>query len=374
MSQKVVGENLHRIRKAKGFSQEILAERAGLSRGAYRKIERAETEARVSSLRAICKILDISISELFTPVVILENVRFRANKKLKLRNQILADVGRWLQDFNSLEDLLEDRLKYQLKNILDEISEGEERPRMAAQKVRKVLGLTPSESIRDICGLMEKAGIKIYLPSIKSEDFFGLSVGEVDGGPAIVVNNWKRISVERRIFSMAHELGHLVLHLDDFDVNCTEENEVHEKEANKFAAEFLMPEQAFEREWVDASGLRWVDRVLKVKRIFHVSYKSVLHRISDFTPFNVWKRFNIEYKRKYRKSLTKKDEPEQISEEIFKIDREPEFLSEVDFLEDRLPRLIRLGLKQEKISLGRAAEIFGKSLSEMREFAASWVD
>jgi hypothetical protein len=32
-----------------------------------------------------------------------------------------------------------------------------------------------------------------------------------DGGPAVVVNVWGRLSVERWIFTAAHELGHLMI-------------------------------------------------------------------------------------------------------------------------------------------------------------------
>ncbi|ADG07796.1 protein of unknown function DUF955 [Kyrpidia tusciae DSM 2912] len=62
-----------------------------------------------------------------------------------------------------------------------------------------------------------------------------------DGGPAIVVNTWDRISVERRIFSAAHELGHLLLHLSVYRVEEESEVKAQENEANLFASHFLMP-------------------------------------------------------------------------------------------------------------------------------------
>ena len=63
--------------------------------------------------------------------------------------------------------------------------------------------------------------------------------------------------------SAVHELGHL-LHLDSFDVE--EEDPQEEKEANLFAANFLMPEEVFLKEWEEAKGLPLIDRVMKVKR------------------------------------------------------------------------------------------------------------
>lgn len=66
-----------------------------------------------------------------------------------------------------------------------------------------------------------------------------------------MVNVWDRISVERWIFTGAHEFGHLLLHPDSYDVTETVENEAEEQEANVFASCFLMPRPVFEGEWRD---------------------------------------------------------------------------------------------------------------------------
>jgi Zn-dependent peptidase ImmA (M78 family) len=108
------------------------------------------------------------------------------------------------------------------------------------------------------------------------------------------VNTWDRISVERWIFTAAHELGHLLLHLDAYQVDKLEEDVGEEKEADIFAAHFLMPDHVFKKELAEASGLSWYDRVFKLKRLFRVSYRSVLYRIASHLPAeqrkNVWVR------------------------------------------------------------------------------------
>jgi len=86
----------------------------------------------------------------------------------------------------------------------------------------------------------------VYPLNLVSDSFFGLSVAEDDGGPAIIVNVWERISVKRRIFSAAHELGHLLLHLDAYNVEESAEDKVQEREADVFASHFLMPEEALQ--------------------------------------------------------------------------------------------------------------------------------
>ena len=128
---------------------------------------------------------------------------------------------------------------------------------------------------------------------LASDAFFGLSVAKEDGGPAVVVNVWDRISVERWIFTAAHELGHLLLHVGAYDVAKTEESREEEEEANQFASHFLMPQEVFALEWNEARGLPLVDRVLKVKRIFRVSYRTVLYRLSEQEAYGkaIWQKF-----------------------------------------------------------------------------------
>ena len=89
---------------------------------------------------------------------------------------------------------------------------------------REVLGLKEDEPIGDIVGLMENAGIKIKLCNFELDNFFGFSISESDGGPAIIVNKNKDIAIERQIFTVAHEFGHLLLHPDAYQPAKTQED------------------------------------------------------------------------------------------------------------------------------------------------------
>lgn len=387
MDQELIATNLKRLRSAKGLTQEELAERAGLSRAGYRNIETGKAVPRSSTLEALADALDVALRELLTPVPVLRHVRFRSFKRLRTREGILADVGRWLADFNELEELLEDRKPYTLVDLAPPGRKGKgvaaEAAKSLAEKVRHRFGLRPGELVRDICGLLESNGIKVLPLAVASDAFFGLSVAADDGGPAVVVNTWERIPVERWIFSAAHELGHLVLHGPEYQIDRSEEEKAQEKEANLFAGQFLMPEEVFWSEWNDARGLPFVDRVLKIKRIFQVSYKTVLYRLAEAgqAEVNVWQRFQQEYRARHGRTLMKEDEPVALAADAFQASfpeaskaREPEDLSGADFVEDRLWRLVRQAVEAGAISLGRGAEILRLPLPEMRALAGAWVE
>jgi Zn-dependent peptidase ImmA (M78 family)/DNA-binding XRE family transcriptional regulator len=370
-TENVIGTNVMRLRAAKGMSQSALAERAHLSRPGLAKIERGHALPRPNTLRDLARALGVTTVELATPVQPLHTVRFRARKKVREREQLLAEVSNWLDDYCFVEDLVGSSQAFLLADLRDESRD----PRHLAEAARKRLDLD-DQPIHDICGLLEKCGVKVLRIPRATDAFFGLSVKEDDGGPAVVINTWERISVERWIFSAAHELGHLLLHPGSYDHKEEQEPKEEEKQADLFASFFLMPHDSFAREWADASGHPLYERILKVKRIFHVSYKTVLLRLIQCgeATKDIFQVFQVQHKRRYGKTLKKADEPQPLTEHDFDEGRamEPDRLSDADCLDDRLRRLVRQAVEGEEISLSRAAEILRLSLMDMRQLAAEW--
>jgi Zn-dependent peptidase ImmA (M78 family)/DNA-binding XRE family transcriptional regulator len=377
MTGSAIGTNLRRLRGAQGLTQAEVAAAAGITRLAYRNLESGASLPRAETLLALARAMDVGVQDLVTPVPELHHVRFRSFQRLNTREHILIEVGRRLSDFNELEEILEDRIEPRVTPLRNDLS-----PAEAAVSTRYRFGIRPSEPVRDICGLLEANGIKVLPLRVASDAFFGLSIAAADGGPAIAVNVWERISVERWIFTAAHELAHLVLHLEDYDVVQKDEEKRQERDANLFAAHFLMPQEVFAREWEETRGMALVDRVLKVKRMFRVSYRTVLYRLTETGAYGpeIWRRFQAEVKRRTGRTLLKDDEPEAVAADAFRASfpepsraGEPEDLSPADFMEDRLFRLVRRAVEGGEISLARGAEILRLPLEEMRQLSTSWL-
>ena len=370
-----IAANVARLRLDRQLTQAELAERAGISRVALGKIERGVVVPRAGTLALLAKTLAVPTSELVIPIRPLESVRFRARARVHAREQILAEVSKWLVAYAQLEADLDEQRPFRF-----EIRGGADRrtPAEIARMARRESGLGPEEPVRDICGLLEGNGVKLLLLETKRDSFFGLSVGARDGGPAVVVNTWERISVERWIFTAAHELGHLLLHPDEYRRDATGLHVQAEREADNFASEFLMPEAAFSSEWEETRGHSLLVRVLKVKRIFRVSYKTVLYRLveSGREASDVWRAFQGQHRGHFGKTLRKADEPNSLGASEFAWNwgrsGEPAGLNQHDFIEDRLSRLVRQALERGRISLGRAAEILGITREAMRTQAREW--
>ena len=107
---------------------------------------------------------------------------------------------------------------------------------------------------------------------------------------------------------------------------------------------------------------------MKVKRIFHVSYKTVLFRLTEYgAGESVWRQFYSAYQQRFHRKLAFKEEPYDIS-------AEPAGLQKWEFYEDRFSRLVRKALETDKISLTRGAEILGIAIEEMQVLLRSRED
>lgn len=389
---KCVGSNLARLRLDRGLSQAALAEAAGVSRVAVRQTERGMVVPRTRTLIALAQVLGTSLGDLVTPVRPLRSVRFPTRGRLPGRQQILAEVSQWLHAYHMLEEALDDRRTPRFPFRSPFISEAARRPgarsdpTAMAHAAREAAGLSPEEPVPGLCRRLDGNGIGVLLLRKERPTFFGLSLGPEQGGPAVAVNAWEGFPVERWIFTAAQQLGHLLLHPDEYGPEGTEASMASstESEADAFAGEFLMPEAGFVPAWDSSCGLPLLDRVLWIKRLFFVSYRTVLHRVVSTGRGGPEIRgsFREQYEARFNAGLgvdPKMEDPDRPlpgSEESWNWARteEPFGLIELDFRENRLRYLVRRAVEEREISMSRGAEILGLHLEDLREWAQHWYE
>ncbi len=152
------------------------------------------------------------------------------------------------------------------------------------------------------------------------------------------------------------------MHRSDYDGKIRCEDSSQERDADLFAGYFLMPEQGFDSEWNEAAGMPFVERIMKIKSIFKVSYNTVLYRLKQkgIVDDMIWLRLQQLYEVKYNKKLSFKEEPFG--------------LKPFDFYANRLSRLVRQAVEEEKVSISRAAEMLNMSSQQMMERIVEWED
>ena len=149
---------------------------------AYRRrigrIERGAVVPRASTVRALAKALGVPVSELIVPVRALESVRFRAKAQVRSREHILAAVSKWLEGYAWLEEELGERARFAFGKARP--PSGDAVPDAVARAAREAVGLAPEVAVRDICGLLDRGGVKLLLLETKRDSFFGMEVIDVE--------------------------------------------------------------------------------------------------------------------------------------------------------------------------------------------------
>ena len=352
--------NVKYYRKQAGLNQKDFAEKCGFSRSLLEKLETGKMEFSRDHVNAAAFALSLPASDLFQPFLTPERGYFRANKKMKDGVLILNRAERWVRDYHFLEQLLDQKKPFALSSlqITDYSDDGISR---FTSKVREALRLNESEPIQNLCDLVEDSGIHLLLMDSTTDGFFGFSLLGPENIPAIVVNSFGRITQERRIFSLAHEFGHVLLHLSAFgpcqevEIGKDPEAKKREKEADLFAGAFLMPENGIRHEWNRSFGMKFFDRVLYVKEKFKVSCSALLMRLAQLKiEPEAFKKFNGIYQKRTGHSLEKNHELNPLQDYAFRA--------------TRFRKLVFEALEKEEITVSRAAEMLQCPIEEILGF------
>lgn len=279
---KIKGEKLKIARILAGYTATELAEKIGITKQSLSQYE-SGIEPRLDVYMKLLQILNCKNEFLRIPFsndLYIKNTFFRANAAAKAneRNnqQIKTEIVSRLYSF-LLEYL--DLPKLNLP-LLDETLSIEEK----AMALREFWGLK-NRPIKNMVGLLESNGIIVssfnsssgilqYKIDAYTQQYIDKSISENDLFCVIVENNID--SCARKNFSLAHELGHIVLHNNDdySSLSKTEQNQL-ENEANLFASAFLLPREQFK---IDAEGAHNLNNFVDLKKKWFVSMGAMMIR------------------------------------------------------------------------------------------------
>lgn len=236
----MLAERLHQARKASGLSLRALAEDVGVSAMAISKYERAQSVPSSEVLLALANALGVRTEYFFrTTSVNLERIEHRNRHVWKLpksaEKKVLADVSDQLERWLALDEVtpapwsIPFSLPDDLPAVVDELAAIES----IAIQVRRHwdLGLNP---IPDLIDTLELRGLKIFTTKFDDPRFEGMSAMAGDHRIIVVGRKW---SGDRQRFTLAHELGHIVL--DDRLVPRIDK----ERAADRFAGAFIVPSE-----------------------------------------------------------------------------------------------------------------------------------
>ncbi len=256
-------------RELVGLTQGELAQRVKVSQGEISKVEGGVRPPSEALLEALAVELKCPIAFFFVSDPI-RNFgsscvyhRKRQSTTQKVLNRLLALVN---------------KRRIQIKRLLKSVDVNDNLfPRIDidehfgnAAEIAKIVRATwkiPPGPLPNLTSAIEDAGGLVIRCEFGTNKVDAFSQWLPDMPPLFFVN--VTIPADRVRFSLAHEIGHIVMHqlpTDDM-----------EREADRFAAEFLMPESAVRPDLIDVS----LPRLAVLKPKWKVSMAALLKRAGD---------------------------------------------------------------------------------------------
>ncbi len=330
------GSRIRGARSIARLSLRALAEQTGVSAQMISKYERDITTPDSSMLIKISTATKMPLDYFFrSNAVELSNPRYRKRKSLpkKDESRIHGQTTDWLERYLELEHLSGEGRRFHQPDYgrfpvrtMDDVEQAAD-----TLRTRWRLGLDPIENLVDV---LEMHGIKVGLLET-SPRFDALTFECSDGRPVIALN--KRMSGDRQRFTLAHELGHIVLDIQgDLD---------EEQAGNQFAGAFLVPAEMARAELNGQRTRLDVYELYRLKHKYGMSMQAWCYRaknlgiIQDSQFVHLQKMFAA-------KDWRKQEPGNQVS---------PEHPTQMELLISR-------AVSEKRITRRRAEELFGGPL------------
>ncbi len=262
-------------RQRRGFTKKILASKADVSTTSLSLFENDKQQPSENTLVRLAYALNVPVAFLTASdmeALPTESASFRSLSKMTVRQSDQARAaGAWAV---ALSKLVESRFQLlgpdvpQLSGVDSEL---------AAEAVREAweLGNRP---IGNMIHLLEAHGVRVFSLAIDCHEVDAFSTW-VDGVPYVFLNTTK--SSERTRMDAAHELSHLVRDRGHGSVRGKD----IEKDANAFAAAFLMPRASVLEEALCGAN---TNVIIQAKKRWNVAAVALARRLHELGMLSDW--------------------------------------------------------------------------------------
>lgn len=276
MTPRNENSRLRNLRQLHGMNQTDFAKEIGIGQAQLSQIERGDRTLTATNMAAARLRFGVPL-DFFraTPITYSSTDLNYRTRKLTARERDLANVT-----FGLTEQLLHENCVHTntVEPLVLEPSE-EVRPsrliEAAAAEARRLIGIRPDKAINNVTRCLERLGILVTglaLPSL-SDRVDGISTPRRGDLPFVVTLDLDKPG-DRLRFSLAHELGHILLHT----VHRPSRGVVRESEADAFASAFLLPRKPLLDELAPTLTLAGYSRV---KANWGVSIQAIIRRARD---------------------------------------------------------------------------------------------
>jgi Zn-dependent peptidase ImmA (M78 family)/transcriptional regulator with XRE-family HTH domain len=286
LDPRILGLRISEARKARGKTQEEVAEYLGCSRPTYIAIEKGDRLAKTAEIVKLAPFLGKQVNDLVRPtepVVDLQPHLRAVAEKMKgtdgLALQAAIDDLRGLaEDYRDLERMMHAplRFNYPPEVALDTRIDAARLAEGVADQERRRLGLGDQPVISLRSTLEWDVGLRIFYSGMLPSAIAGMYAYTADLGCCILVN--RKHPPERRRLTMVHEYGHLIVdrYKPGIDyLNPGGRKPANERFAESFALCFLMPASSVRQRFHDIVTTTKDFQVADLRRLSHFYFVSV---------------------------------------------------------------------------------------------------
>ncbi len=262
----MIGDVILVLRRAANITQEELAQRLGITQASLSRYENNLRSPDESALEAIAEALGVTAGFLDHDFQIQGAIAADAH----MRRQKTTKPSDWkrvearLNALRMHSSYLLERVPLNPKNHVIQLDPDEHLPSEAAMMVRADWRM-PIGPIRSLTRWVESAGVLIVEEDFGTHRIDGMS--QWAGDHAVIFIN-SSLPTDRKRWTIAHELGHLVLHSNYVDTDV-------EAQANDFATELLMPEHIIAPQ---LTGHLTLGKLTDLKAEWGVSMQAIFER------------------------------------------------------------------------------------------------
>lgn len=343
--ENLVAYRIKNARKLNGLSMQEVASELNVSKQMISKYEKGFSIPSSSKLIKLSKLFNLKIDYFFSALKIeLGEVNFRKKSTFSMKKQdaLKEQIKIKLENYLYIEDCLS--INFSFENPLKGLKINHEYDIVnAVKKLRDEweIGFDP---IHNLIQLLEDQKIKIIELADVDEKFDGLASLVDKKYPVIVLN--KNFHVERKRFSLLHELGHILLDISE-ECDMKEEDVCH-----KFASEFLLPRKTIIEEFGGKRKHISLSELISFQEKYGISIKAIVYKLKDVGILTENQHSSFYKRIRYNRSLER-----EIDQSRFKT---PEY-------SDRFERLVYRALAQENISISKASALLNEKLEVVKE-------
>ena len=255
----MLGRNIKKYRLLSGMSLREMADKLGVSHQTIKKYEEGIITPNSERIIQISKLFNVNISDLLNAFIVpkLKFENFRKQSKMSKTKEkglymlISDEIAKYLEVLSSSDDI---------ENISNEL--------------RNMLWVSDECSLDNLTDKLEDNNFLIL--EIDYEEKFDGFCEYIDNLAFIILSSK---GYERNRFTLAHELGHLIL---DFD------NDIEDKEKERycdyFASCLLMPSKAMKKEFefnnICTTRNVSINEIILIAKEYKVSINAVIMRLN----------------------------------------------------------------------------------------------